>query len=144
MGPSPWSKDPLVGVGGGVSCRKALDMACICHGEGVEAGTCPCSKGHRDLCKGPCMGALDLWVFHGIYNQNLKVSELKYLLGRIALESSWTNKTHSDKFHKFQFGKLPNFHYANKQQHTFYWQNLRYTYGPLGQSFDLLKKQTNL
>lgn len=57
-----------MGVGGGVSCRKALDMACICHGEGVGAGTCPCSKDHMDLCKGLCMGALDLWVFHGIYN----------------------------------------------------------------------------
>lgn len=72
MGPSLWSKDPLVGVGGGVSCRKALDMAYIYHGEGVGAGTYPCSKDHMDLCKGLCMGALGLWVFHGIYNQKLK------------------------------------------------------------------------
>lgn len=69
MGPSLCSMGLLVVEGGVAFCRRVLGKACICHVVVEEASTSPCSKDHRDLCRGPCMGAQVLGAFHGIYNR---------------------------------------------------------------------------
>ena len=58
-----------MGVEEGVSCRKVLGTACICHGEGVGVSICPCSTGHKDPYKGLYMEVLGLLAFHEIYGE---------------------------------------------------------------------------